>query len=57
MRRCRIATAGKNMNASTENMLLYYAPGSASFLVHWLLIELELPHRLHLVDTAAKAQK
>ena len=45
------------MNASTENMLLYYAPGSASFLVHWLLIELELPHRLHLVDTAAKAQK
>ena len=45
------------MNASTENMLLYYAPGSASFLVHWLLIELELPHRLHLVDTAAKVQK
>ena len=45
------------MNVSTENMLLYYAPGSASFLVHWLLIELELPHRLHLVDTAAKVQK
>ena len=45
------------MTASTENMLLYYAPGSASFLVHWLLIELELPHRLHLVDTAAKVQK
>ena len=57
MRRCRIATAGKKMNVSTENMLLYYAPGSASFLVHWLLIELELPHRLHLVDTAAKVQK
>ena len=45
------------MNVSTENMLLYYAPGSAGFLVHWLLIELELPHRLHLVDTAAKVQK
>ena len=45
------------MNVSTENMLLCYAPGSASFLVHWLLIELELPHRLHLVDTAAKVQK
>ena len=57
MRRCRIATAVKKMNVSTENMLLYYAPGSASFLVHWLLIELELPHRLHLVDTAAKVQK
>ena len=36
---------------------LYYAPGSASLLVHWLLIELELPHELRLVDTAAKAQK
>ena len=45
------------MNASTENTILYYAPGSASFLVHWLLIELDLPHRLQLVDTAAKAQK
>ena len=36
---------------------LYYAPGAASFLVHWLLIELDVPHALHLVDTAAKAQK
>ena len=36
---------------------LYYAPGAASLLVHWLLIELDLPHELHLVDTAAKVQK
>ena len=36
---------------------LYYAPGSASMLVHWLLIELDAPHALQLVDTAAKAQK
>ena len=36
---------------------LYYAPGAASFLVHWLLIELEVPHALQLVDTAARAQK
>jgi len=36
---------------------LYYAPGAASLLVHWLLIELDVPHRLQLVDTAAKAQK
>jgi glutathione S-transferase len=36
---------------------LYYAPGAASFLVHWLLVELDAPHALHLVDTAAKAQK
>ena len=37
--------------------ILYYAPGSASLLVHWLLIELDVPHELHLVDTAAKVQK
>ena len=36
---------------------LYYAPGAASMLVHWLLIELEVPHALHLVDTVAGAQK
>lgn len=37
--------------------MLYYSPGSASLLVHWLLIEMDVPHQLHLVDTAAKAQK
>ena len=37
--------------------VLYYAPGSASLLVHWLLIELDVPYELRLVDTAAKAQK
>lgn len=37
--------------------MLYYAPGSASFLVHWLLLELDLPHELRLVDFASKAQK
>lgn len=36
---------------------LYYAPGAASMLVHWLLIELDAPHALELVDTAAGAQK
>ncbi len=36
---------------------LYYSPGSASLLVHWVLIETDEPHQLHLVDTAAKAQK
>ena len=37
--------------------ILYYAPGAASLLVHWLLIELDVPHELRLVDTAAKQQK
>ena len=36
---------------------LYYAPGAASMVVHWLLLELDVPHELHLVDTAAGAQK
>lgn len=39
------------------NPVLYYGPATASMLVHWLLIELEVPHELRLVDTAAKAQK
>jgi len=37
--------------------VLYYAPGAASFLVHWLLIELDVPYELRLVDTGAKQQK
>jgi glutathione S-transferase len=36
---------------------LYYAPGAASMLVHWMLIELDAPHELRLVDTSAGAQK
>jgi glutathione S-transferase len=36
---------------------LYYSPGAASFVVHWLLIELDLPHELILVDTQNKQQK
>jgi glutathione S-transferase len=36
---------------------LYYSPGAASLVVHWVLLELELPHALALVDTKAGAQK
>ena len=37
--------------------VLYYAPGAASMVVHWLLLELDLPHELRLVDTSAGAQR
>ena len=36
---------------------LYYAPGAASMVVHWLLIELGAPHELRLVDTKSGQQK
>lgn len=41
----------------SSNCTLYYSPGSASLVVHWILIELDAPHTLALVDTAAGAQK
>ena len=31
-----------------SNITLYYAPGSASLVVHWLLLELGVPHTLKL---------
>ena len=45
------------MGTPDTSTTLYYSPGAASLLVHWLLIELDVPHALHLVDTAAKVQK
>ncbi len=36
---------------------LYYAPGAASFAVHWLLIELNIPHNLEKLDFSSKQQK
>ena len=36
---------------------LYYSPGAASMLVHWVLIELGQPHSLERVDTSAGQQK
>lgn len=37
--------------------LLYYAPGSASFLVHWLMIEFAMDYELRRVDFDNDAQK
>jgi len=36
---------------------LHYAPGAASFCVHWLLIELGVPFELRKVDLAAGEQR
>ena len=36
---------------------LYFSPGSASWVVHWLLIDLELPHQLRRLDLSAGQQK
>jgi len=36
---------------------LYYSPGAASLVVHWLLIELDASHELKRVDLASGQQK
>jgi glutathione S-transferase len=36
---------------------LYYSPGTAALVVHWLLIELEVPHQLHKLDLDAGEHK
>ena len=36
---------------------LYFIPGSASLSVHWMLLELGVPHELHRVDGEAQEQK
>ncbi|WDS36687.1 glutathione S-transferase family protein [Pseudoxanthomonas sp.] len=36
---------------------LYYSPSTASLVVHWLLIELDVPHTLHALDFDKGEQK
>lgn len=36
---------------------LFYSPGAASLVIHWLLIELDLPYELKLLDFESKQQK
>jgi glutathione S-transferase len=38
-------------------MTLYHSPATAAMVVHWLLIELELPHQLHPLDFEKREQK
>ena len=35
---------------------LYGSPSTASMVVHWLLIELDLPHTLHQFDFEKREQ-
>ena len=36
---------------------LYYCPGTASFVVHWLLIEMDLSYNLQIIDFAKNEQR
>jgi glutathione S-transferase len=38
-------------------LTLYYAPSTASLVVHWLLIELAIPHELRRLDLEAREHK
>jgi glutathione S-transferase len=38
-------------------LTLYYSPGAASLVVHWLLIELDAEHELHKLDTENREHK
>ena len=40
-----------------SNITLYYAPGSASLVVHWLLFEFGVPHTLKLLNLAEAQHK
>jgi glutathione S-transferase len=38
-------------------LTLFYTPGTASFVVHWLLLELRAEHQLRKINTQAKEHK
>jgi glutathione S-transferase len=38
-------------------LTLYYSPNTAALVVHWLLIELDVPHQLHELDLDAGEHK
>jgi len=37
--------------------ILYYSPSTAALVVHWLLIELDIPHELHALDFEQREQQ
>ena len=38
-------------------MILYHSPSTAALVVHWLLIELDLPHEIRSLDFETREQK
>src|SRR5262249_35336405 len=48
---------GRPVRVSAAMITLYYSPSTAALVVHWLLIELDLPHELRKVDLDAGEQK
>src|SRR5450432_2131864 len=38
-------------------MILYHSPSTAALVVHWLLIELDLPHEIRPLDFETREQK
>jgi glutathione S-transferase len=46
-----------SLNRGEPMHTLYYSPGAASLVIHWLLIELDLPYELKLLDFESKQQK
>src|SRR5579871_1194994 len=45
------------MATTSTTITLYHAPMTAAMVVHWLLIELELPHQLVTLDLDKREQK
>src|SRR5207342_1739590 len=51
------ANQAANQNGDCSMSTLYTSPGAAGLVVHWLLIELGVPHELKILDFEKKEQK
>lgn len=45
------------MSTALNNTTLYYSRSTAALVVHWMLIELDVPHTLHELDFEKREQK
>jgi glutathione S-transferase len=51
------SSADAQLNEGRRMIILYSSPSTASLVVHWLLIELDLPHEVRNLDLGAREQK